>query len=204
MGAGIYLTFMVDVRTETVSLSLKPRSRVSTARLCPLGAIPWGLCRQQNVSLSGPWVCPSMAIPIFYDVMTLKIKKKKKFSHYFGFLCWSTEFYFLDLSSGTLVTVHYSKSERNCLKMLECFNQHMENCPLYDPYLYTFTPPPLSLPPSLMEGSSSFNLRIIPLALWIPHPAHTSWENWLLHKLSLCPSSSAIPQLPSWLLPRNN
>ena len=78
MGAGIYLTFMVDVRTETVSLSLKPRSRVSTARLCPLGAIPWGLCRQQNVSLSGPWLCPSMAIPIFYGVMTLKIKKKKK------------------------------------------------------------------------------------------------------------------------------
>lgn len=77
MGAGIYLTFMVDVRTQTVSLSLKPRSRVSTAWLCPLGAIPWGLFQQQNVSLSGPWVCPSMAIPIFYGVMTLKIKKKK-------------------------------------------------------------------------------------------------------------------------------
>ena len=84
MDAGIYLTFMVDVRTETVFLSLKPRSRVSTSLLCPLGAIPWDLCWQQSVSLSGPWVCPSMAIPIFYGVMTLKIKKKK-FSHYFGF-----------------------------------------------------------------------------------------------------------------------
>lgn len=85
MDAGIYLTFMVDVRTETVSLSLKPRSRSSTSQLCPLGAIPWDLCWQQSFSLSGPWVCPSMAIPIFYGVMTLKIKKKKKFSHYFGF-----------------------------------------------------------------------------------------------------------------------
>lgn len=182
MDAGIYLTFMVDVRTETVFLSLKPRSRVSTSLLCPLGAIPWDLCWQQSVSLSGPWVCPSMAIPIFYGVMTLKIKKKK-IQPLLWFL-WSTdhqpslfvpsEFYFLDLSSGILVAVHYSKSERNCPKMLECFNQHMENCPLYDPYLHTFTPPLLSLPPSLMEGSFSFNLRIIPLALWIPHPAHTS------------------------------
>lgn len=49
---------------------------MSTAWLCPLGAIPWDLCWQQSVSLSGPWVCPSMAIPIFYGVMTLKIKKK--------------------------------------------------------------------------------------------------------------------------------
>ena len=83
MGAGIYLTFTVDVRREVVSLSLK-QDQEWVQHDCALWVpIPWDLCWQQSVGLSGPRVCPSMAIPIFYGVMILKIKIF--LSYYFGF-----------------------------------------------------------------------------------------------------------------------
>lgn len=41
MGSEMYLTFMVDVRGTWFSVS-KPRTRVGTAGLCPLGVHPMG------------------------------------------------------------------------------------------------------------------------------------------------------------------
>lgn len=74
MGAGIYLTFMVDVKGKMVFLSLK-QDQEWVQHDCALWVlIPWDLCWQQRISLCGPWVCPSMAIPIFYGVMILKMK----------------------------------------------------------------------------------------------------------------------------------
>ena len=74
MGAGIYLTFMVDVRGKTVFLSLNQDQEWLQRDRAFWVLIPWDFCWQQNISLWGPWVCPSMAILIFYGVMILKIK----------------------------------------------------------------------------------------------------------------------------------
>lgn len=65
MGAGIYLTFMVDVIGEMVSLSINQdqgRVRHVSAVWVP---IPWDHCWQQTVSLD----LPQYGVPAFYVVM---------------------------------------------------------------------------------------------------------------------------------------
>lgn len=53
MGAGIYLTFMVDVMGEMVSLSTN-RDQERVQHDCALWVpIPWDLCWQQTMSLCG-------------------------------------------------------------------------------------------------------------------------------------------------------
>lgn len=72
MGAGIYLTFMVDITGEAVSLLTEIQSGYGMS--VPLVPTPWDLCWQPSVSLCGLWVSSIMAVPIFYVVMVLKRK----------------------------------------------------------------------------------------------------------------------------------